>query len=115
LGWTNKECCKNSNETSSDDDTVSNNHHVNQHHILTCSKSSVPVSPPIQETANNRMKITTLEQTREIIDPSTSDNLVTYKGSNKSDSGANNADTIKIRNNSNKGNSESKLNNSTSK
>ena len=37
----------NSNETSSDDDTVSNNHHVNQHHILTCSKSSVTVSPPI--------------------------------------------------------------------
>jgi hypothetical protein len=36
-------------------------------------------------------------------------------GPNNSDSDANNADTIKIPNNSNKGNSESKLSNSTSK
>ena len=105
----------NSNETSSDDDTVSNNHHVNQHHILTCSNSSVTVSPPIQETYNNRTKITTREQTRKIIDQSTSDSLITHKGSNNSDSCANNADTIKISNNSNKGNPESKQSNSTSK
>ena len=106
----------NSNEISTDD-TVSNNHNVNQHHVLTCSKSSVHVSPPIQETANTRTKITILEQTRKIIDqvPSTSDNLVTHNGSNNSDSGASNTDTNKIPNNSNKGKPEPKLNNTTSK
>jgi hypothetical protein len=106
----------NSNEISTDD-TVSNNHNVNQHHVLKCSKSSVPVSPPIQETANTRTKITILEQTRKIIDqvPSTSDNLVTHNGSSNSDSGASNTDTNKIPNNSNKGKPEPKLNNTTSK
>jgi hypothetical protein len=114
MNWVDKQrMLISSNEMSTDDDTVSNNHNVNQHHVLTCSKSSVPVSPPIQETANTRTKITILEQTRKIIDqdPSTSDNLVTHNG----DSGVNNTDTIKIPNNFNNGKPEPKLNNNTFK
>jgi hypothetical protein len=114
MNWVDKQrMLISSNEMSTDDDTVSNNHNVSQHHVLTCSKSSVPVSPPIQETANTRTKITILEQTRKIIDqdPSTSDNLVTHNG----DSCLNNTDTIEIPNNFNNGKPEPKLNNNTFK